>query len=466
MPLPIFGALRFDNCVTVSCRIVGTVFFTVSCGSTKGEVSAMKVNAMKALMKKRVSKIILAVVLCGVGAFLLINVFKPDSTPALQYQIATVQGGNLTIEITGSGNLALSSTEDLTFEMAGTVQEVLVEEGDSVEEGQVIARLDTSEWENELTALELDLLQAKINLWNAELALDKAEEDTTSDFRAWEIQIKKLQVKLAKGRLEEVEKALEEASEASPEVTAPFSGFITKVNVSGGEEVKKGTVAITLADPNKFEVDILVSEMDISQVEKEGTATLQADAISGISFPAKVTYIAPTAIIQSGVVNYKVTVEVESLSGIAQVPSSGMTPPQGFTPPAGQGNSSINQPVGTFQAIELREGLTVTVSIIVDQRINVLLVPNGTITTQGGQSYVQVLLPDGTIERRAIKTGITDYVNTEVTDGLSKGEKVIVPQGTTTATQQEEPGGGMFPGDGTFPGGGTFTPGTGGGSPS
>jgi RND family efflux transporter MFP subunit len=412
------------------------VFFTVSCGSTKAEVNAMKLNAIRVLMKKRVSKIVLAVVLCGVVAFLLISVFKPGSAPALQYQTAAVQGGNLTMEITGSGNLALSSTEDLAFEMAGTVQEVLVEEGDSVEEGQVLARLDTSEWESELTTLELNLLQAKISLENAELSLERAEEDNNTD--PLDIDIKELQVKLAEGRLEDAEEALEEATNASPEVTAPFDGFITNVNVRGGDEVKKGTVAATLADPNKFEVDILVSEMDISQVEKGGTATVQADAISGISFPAKVTYIAPTATIQSGVVNYKVTVEVESISDIAQVPPSGMTPPQGFTPPegftppAGQGNSSITQAVGTFQAIQLRQGLTVIVNIIVDQRINVLVVPNGAITTIGGQSYVEVLSPDGTIEKRAIKTGITDYVNTEVTDGLSEGEKVVVPQGTTT----------------------------------
>ena len=193
----------------------------------------MKLNAIRVLMKKRVSKLVLGVVSCGVVAFLLISVFGPDPTPALQYQTATVQAGNLTVEISGSGNLALSSTQDLTFEMAGTVQEVLVEEGDSVEEGQVLARLDTSEWEDELATLELDLLQAKINVNNAELDLERAEENDSED-----IYIKKLQLKLAKERLGQREKALEEASEASPAVTAPFDGFITKVNVSGGDEVK------------------------------------------------------------------------------------------------------------------------------------------------------------------------------------------------------------------------------------
>jgi len=423
---------------------------------------------MKALMRKRVSKIILAVVLCGVVAFLLINFLKPGSTSALQYQTATVQAGNLTVEISGSGNLALSSTEDVAFEMAGTVQEVLVEEGDSVEEGQVLARLDTSERESELTGLERAVLQAKINLKNVKLALERAEEDDNAD--PLDIDMKELQVTLAEGNLDDAEEALEEATNASPEVTARFDGFVTNVNVRGGDEVKKGTVAATIADPDKFEVDILVSEMDISEVEKGGRATLQADAISGITFPAEVTYIAPTATIQSGVVNYKVTVEVGSLSDIAQLLPSGMTPPEGFTPPEGStppegftpptgwGNSSVTQAGGTFEAIQLRDGLTVTVNIIVDQRTNVLVVPNGAITTLGGRSYVEVLSPDGTIETRAIRTGITDYVNTEVTDGLNEGEKVIVPEGTTASTQQQG-GGGMFPGGGIFPGGGTFTPG-------
>jgi hypothetical protein len=45
-----------------------------------------------------------------------------------------------------------------------------------------------------------------------------------------------------------------------------------------------------------------------------------------------------------------------------------------------------------------------------------------------------VVSPSGTTEQRAIKTGITDYKNTEVTEGLSEGEQVVVPKGTTTTT--------------------------------
>jgi len=74
-------------------------------------------------------------VLCGVGAFLLISAFKPESAPVSENQVVAVQRGDLTIDITGSGNLVLSLTEDLAFEISGTVEEVMVEEGESVEEG-------------------------------------------------------------------------------------------------------------------------------------------------------------------------------------------------------------------------------------------------------------------------------------------------------------------------------------------
>jgi len=94
----------------------------------------------------------------------------------------------------------------------------------------------------------------------------------------------------------------------------------------------------------------------------------------------------------------------------------------------------------------LREGLTVTVNIMVDSRSDVLLVPNAAISSQGGQSYVKVALPDGTFEERAVQTGISNWQFTEVTDGLSEGEQVVVPKGTavTSTTQQTGPRGGVM----------------------
>jgi RND family efflux transporter MFP subunit len=432
-------------------------------------------------MVMRVLKIILTILALGsIGLTSLSCNSDSDSEGAAGSQTVSVQRGDLTVDITASGNLALSVTEDLAFDIPGTiaeitVAEVLVEEGDSVEEGQLLAKLDTSEWDDMLIDLKRDLLQVEIDLKNAELTLEEAEEDTyitvTGDIREQytdpdEIDILELRVELAEARFEDAQKALEEANEKSPEIIAPFDGFVTAVNVDGGDEVKTGTVAVAVADPNKFEADILVSEMDIMDVELGGTAWVDIDAMSGVTLPAQVVHISPTATISSGVVNYQVKVEVESMEAVMQERQEAMPDissgeiPEPLRRAIEEGQitqeeaeemleqmrAAREEQQAAFEDIQLREGLTVTVTIIVDERTDVLLVPNGAITTQGGQTLVQIVSSDGTIEQRTVTTGISNWQYTEVTEGLSEGEQVVVPQGTATtaATERQGPPGGMM----------------------
>jgi len=537
-------------------------------------------------MRRMVKIVLIAFILVGIAVPQLSCGSESGETEAMESQIVTVERGTLTVEITAAGNLALSRTEDIAFDLfypEGTVAEVLVEEGDTVEEGQVLAKVDPEEWDDELstvekalvtaqrnlsskeravttaerqvttlerevsdkeddvttaerqvTAKELAVSQAQLDLETAEYnlseidevkeaqdAIDKAESNLElaimgltgafggglqTDFTYWsnlktkaeeelaeaqqdlqdiledkditlsrdvalEVADKQLKVKQkqlalndaqiavdeakravedaklavedakydvedarqdledanhavedAQSDLNDAQQELEKAKSKSPLIVAPFAGFITKVNVEGGDDIMTGTVAVQLADPNRFEADIMVSEMDILQVKLGGDATVQVDAMPGLSLPAKITHIAPTATIQSGVVNYQVKVEVQPLEQrqAGQQPQTQISPviPEGF---------------------QLREGLTVTVTIIVQQKTDVLLVPNAAITSQGGQSYVQVVSPDGATEQRAIKTGISDYQFTEVTEGLSEGEQILVPKGTATTATTTQP---------------------------
>jgi RND family efflux transporter MFP subunit len=409
-----------------------------------------------------------AIIAVVVGGIALLSVGCPGTateSTQQQQQVVTVQRGNLEVDITASGNLSLSRTEDLAFDMAGIVDQVNVEVGDSVKQGEVLATLDTSLRDENLTQLESSVLQAEISQKNTQLALDKAEDQTvtlvtgdiifSNNYDDEQIAILKLQNQQALAKLADAQKALADAQNASPEVIAPFDGFVTAVNVAAGDAgvsgngVPKGTVAVTIADPTKFEANILVSEMDIFQVKLGQDATVQVDAMPTLNVPAKVTFISPTATIQSGVVNYSVKVELESLEDLMQQ-RQGATTPSGSTTP-GQAGSSTDQPAATAPSFQLRQGLTVTVSIIMQQKSDVLLVPNGAITTQGRQAYVQVVAADGAITQQAITTGISNWQYTEVTDGLAEGEKVVVTQGaasTATTTPQGPPGGGIFFGRG------------------
>ncbi len=334
---------------------------------------------------------------------------------------------------------------------------------------------------------------AKVTLNKAQATLDNLLAQLAGDTP--EVTIKRLQLELANGNVDDAQAAIEVARKSvenaqknlddarakSPVITAPFDGFITQVNVAGGDEVLNGTVAVQIADPSKFEAEVMVGETDIMQVNIDGTASVQVDAMPGISLPATVTHISPTATIQSGVVNYTVKVEIQPTeakkqAGNSTIPSvSDNTSPGGLSPrlqqavDAGnmtqaqaeammsqfqQGQAGQRSKVTTAMTanLQLKEGLTVTVNIITDERNNVLLVPNAAITTQGGKTFVQVLAADGTQAQREIQTGLSDYRSTEVTSGLSEGEQIIVPAGTattpTTPSSQNQPRGMFIPGVG------------------
>ncbi len=485
-------------------------------------------------------------------------------------QVASVIRGNLTQEISAAGNLALAHTEDVVIDLfypsgtTGTIDQVLVEEGDSVTKGQVLVTVDKSEWDSQLVTLETlvttkqsafvqaqsDLISAQLTLANLEdnkrkavltaqaalitaqqtlnagftasddqataAALNKAKVwydyvkekvDTSASSADWilalenagdaltvaqtnydmalsgynsqdmaskkmnveiaeinlaiaqndladvadDIALQQQTVELSKNKVSDAEKAYENAKnnltdalKMSAELVAPFDGFITQVNVEGGDEVLNGTVAVQVADPDKFEAEILVSEMDIPNVKTGGQAIVTVDALPGIILSATVTDVAPTATISSGVVNYNVRVEVQDpgantfsqfgdMSGSADETAGGFSPPEGFEMPEGADlpDFSGDEFSGQFPSmgsmdVELREGLTVTVTITVASRTDVLLVPNGAVINEGFQSYVQVVKPTGELEKRAVTVGINNWQYTEITDGVSEGEQVNV----------------------------------------
>jgi multidrug efflux pump subunit AcrA (membrane-fusion protein) len=503
---------------------------------------------------------------------------------------ATVKKGNISLEITGTGNLAFSDTEDLAFDMAGTIEEVSVSAGETVTKGQELARLDTSTWEDQIASLKKALTAAKRSLVSAqravnskELAVESARLDVqsaednlnsiqivkyaqdqidtlendisiaqsnyTNDPAVWSVKIEILNTQLIQARaylkqvlsgtninvssdttlqiakcvlsleqsklalenaqtavddaklavddaetaVDDAQSKLDEAENLSPIITTPFAGVITKVNVSGGVEVAKGTVAVQLADPNKFKATLQVTEDDISSISLGGKATVSVDSLD-TTYSANITAIAPLATVSSGVVSYTVTVELDTTKTINSSTSAfnGMTSPSGFsanmtlpsgmTPPTNiarptdmpsrsfpstntggntSGASSGATSNTTTKSVSLKSGLTATVTITVIQSQNVLLIPTKALT-RSGQTYTVQVVSGSATDTRTVVTGNSDDSNTEITNGLSEGETVQYTTSSSsgssskTSSQQQNIGGsiGGFPNSGGGPPGG------------
>jgi multidrug efflux pump subunit AcrA (membrane-fusion protein) len=501
---------------------------------------------------------------------------SPNPTTTTTSIPATAQKGMILLSVTGTGNLALSHKEDLAFEMAGTVSEITVSESDSVKKDQVLAKLDTEQWndhiatlEDNITAAERQLVTKQRNLSQVQMNVHTAENnlasikevkeaqdgvkaiedelrtaqmlyeqaikqtDSNLSMNYWrneisnikvrltegqkdlnevlsennatlstevEFQIanKQLQLEQAKWNLEDAEIAITDAQKAiddaqaavaearvfNAEIKAPFDGFVTKINVEAGKEVQKGTVALQIADPAQFEANIMVTEQDIFSVKVGGEANVSLDALSSFTFPAKITKIAPIATVSQGVVNYKVTVQLTStrpsmagLGGTGQrfsqefpggsqstslptsLPNGSPLPTNlprfspGATPSGTGGQFPIvtggNLPnAGALQNFTLKEGLSATVDVIVQQKENVLLVPSRAITRNGRDNTVQVVKGD-TTETKIVTTGLSDSTNTEVTEGLNEGDQVMIKVSSSSSSSQNQGGMGL-PGGGQF----------------
>ena len=150
----------------------------------------------------------------------------------------------------------------------------------------------------------------------------------------------------------------------------------------------------------------------------------------------------------------------------ASAPEATATPTAGATPPVGE----TGLPSAADTSAKPLPGMNASVTIVLDQAQNVLIVPESAIQTEGRDSVVEVQKDDGSTEKVVVQTGLSDGSNIEITQGLEEGQTVIIPtRAATTPAQSTQTAG--FPqggfgiiGEGGPPSGGSFTV-PGGGAP-
>lgn len=406
------------------------------------------------------------------------NLLGADNEEPSQ-QLVEVVRDDLAIYVSGSGNIEVSNEAKLAFGTSGRVDKIFFGEGDKVIEGEVLARLDTDPLELALTQTqvavtqaEVAVTQAQVSLKTAEYNLSKAQEiytwpeleiaqadvdeaesyleyalsnlakATPAEIETWmnvvaraqvslaaaearlnailggydteEVAIKKLQVEVAKESLElarqsvelarqSVELAQKQLDEAT--ITAPFDGIVTNIGVDEGDTVTTLTTIVHLVDLTSVELKAGVDEIDIPEVRPRQRVIISVDALPALQPEGEVVSIDSLPALQAGLVLYDVTI-------------------------------SFDNPEGS----DLKVGMSATADIIIEERSNVLLVPNRAIQEDSqGKPIVRVLV-DEQIEERAVILGISDGLETEVVSGLQEGEIVIIE----TRPKTSPPGGFLF----------------------
>lgn len=403
-------------------------------------------------MKKKTIYIIIAIV---IALIILLIVGKKAGWYGTtgnykQVEVTEVQPLNITETVSATGKIQPEVEVKLSSEVSGEIIELPVVEGQMVEKGDLLVRVNPDIYQSSVQRAEAGLQNMRANYAQAQASLKQATADYERNKELFEKGvISKAEWDQIVSNYEMAEASKESAfynmqssaasvTEAKDNLSrtniyAPMTGTISKLDAELGERVvgtqqMAGTEIMRVADLSNMEVEVDVNENDIVKVSVGDSTIVEVDAYLGKEFRGLVTEISNSAdseLTSDQVTNFKVKVRIleESYQDLIE------GKPENFSP--------------------FRPGMTATVDIITNSRDNVLGIPISSIViksdtiasgsesagrTSAQQRYEAVFLKEGDEARlQVVKTGIQDDSQIEITQGLEEGDIVITgPYNTVT----------------------------------
>ena len=388
-------------------------------------------------MKKPILWIIIAAVVLIV---VLVVVGKSRSGKGVEVTVTSPVTKDITEIIPANGKIQPVVEVKISPDVSGEIIVLNVKEGDQVKAGQVLLQIKRDQYLSARNRMKAALNQAKAQLaqqdakfqqielsYNRNISLYEKGAISQSEYESSvsEYSMAKEQLNASRFNVQSSEAGLAEAEESLSKTTifAPMNGVVSKLYVERGERVvgtsqMAGTEMLRIADFEKMEVLVDVNENDIVRIRKNDTALVEVDAYPGRKFEGVVTQIANSAknigSALEQVTNFEVKVYI--------LPSSYADLVQ---------NSRTNP---------FRPGMSASVSIQTETRRNALAIPIQCITTRaellsdslklelGPNELVEqvfIVKNDNTVQAVRIKSGLQDHLHIEITEGLTKEDRVV-----------------------------------------
>jgi HlyD family secretion protein len=175
-------------------------------------------------------------------------------------------------------------------------------------------------------------------------------------------------------------------------LAAPFAGLVSVVNVEEGALIVPGQPVIEMVDSAPLRLTVQVDEIDVRQIREGMPASIELDALPGLVFPARLEQIALLGRNEDGIISYDVRLALETPDPRARV------------------------------------GMTAEASIIIEERRDVLVVPNAYIRLDrnADTAFVNVLSPDGTLVEKELVLGLRGQDASEIVSGLAAGDVIVI----------------------------------------
>jgi RND family efflux transporter MFP subunit len=364
-------------------------------------------------LSKKYIIVVIAAIIIAVGLIFYFAGTKGISEK-IRSETFIVKKGNVTYftEQTGIIKAQVGAIVKVGTRATGTLSHLKYQVGDYVKKGELIAKIDdreiianlrnnqaiVEEQRRDLESKNAQHAYAKLNYEREARLLGK--EFTTKDNvdkAKRELDVALALVELGKAKVTEAVEKLKalEVSLSYTKIYAPISGYVSTVSTQEGETVVSGlsaAILITIIDPSKLEMWIYVDETDIGRTKTGVRVEYWVDTYRDKRFPGKISMIYPQPEIKDNIVYYLAIVKID--------------------------------PKDTAL---LRPEMTAHVRIIVEEKTDVLVVPNNAVRFEEGKNVVYISKGKEKPERRTVTPGIRDDNFTEIISGIAEGERIIMP---------------------------------------
>ena len=423
------------------CRLAFTVRFATVRGLNRPDCGQTKFMTTRS--SGSTTWIVLLLVALGAGGAGFWY-WKHNDDKTVEYQTVVIARGELTQLVTATGTLNPVTNVTVGSQISGIIQTLNADFNTRVTRGQVVAQLDAATYKANVAAAEGDLANSRANLELTQVDFRRATELLKGQLIAQsEFDKSTASLHQAEAAVQMKEASLQRANVDLSRCTifAPVDGIVISRNVDVGQTVAASMSAPTLFiianDLAQMQINAAVAEADVGGVRDGQEVEFTVDAFPYRTFHGKVTQVRNSPLTVQNVVTYDAVVEVNNAD------------------------------------LKLKPGMTANVSIVVARRDNAVKIPNvalrfrmpessgnsrtnSTVASATNQNAgphrgegggggnrssgapgakprgersptrtIYTLGEDGKPKPVPIKTGITDGIATEVTEGLNAGDKVI-----------------------------------------
>jgi HlyD family secretion protein len=358
---------------------------------------------------KKVLRISLVVVIIGIFVYTIYFLYQKSQAKPVEFETTSASVTNIIKSTMATGSVVPRKEVEIKPKVSGIVEELYVEAGETVKEGDLIARVKIIPDMVNLNNAQSRLNRAKISFEDAKRQYNRQKDLFEQGVIAkTEFEEVEIAYKSAREEMEAAENNLELIKEGQTSkgnqptntlVRSTVEGMILDVPVEVGNSViesntfNDGTTVAIIADMGDMIFEGQIDETEVGKIHEGMPLILTIGAIDEASFNATLEFISPKGVEENGAIQFEIKANVE-----------------------------------LKRDFFIRSGYSANAAVVLARADSVMAIPESLLQFENDSAYVEIETAPQTFEKRFIETGISDGINVEVISGINMEDKIKKPQ--------------------------------------